>query len=112
MSALVWEMRTLADVRTGDFLRLAGQQARVLHADHSVWHVGNKGSGAWWDDVPLEHPQALVRLERDGQERAYRFIDLSVPVEILVSAEELAVIGLLGWENRISCYLDSQSAEA
>lgn len=114
MSAWVWVPRTLADLRAGDRCRMGGVEATVKGRAWSTWPLRPSDSSefGWRTPVLDPHGELYVTLDFGGQERQYRFNDLSVGVEILLSADELAAVELLGWENRLSVYLDRQSAQA
>lgn len=118
---LRWVPRTCEDVRAGDVVRLPAapdMEARVLFALPLDWHV-KAGTRSWvfngntyWDDKPCEHRRVSVRLDYPGGPRvesphggtrpALLELPAEMPVEIRLSAAELAAVELFGWHNRVN----------
>lgn len=109
---LRWVMRTCEDVRDGDVVRLPAApdlEARVLFALPLDWHVRSGGHGhrGRFDDVACEHRRVSMRLDYLGvaldSEGRSALLELpaEMPVEIRMSAAELAVVELFGWQSRV-----------
>ena len=110
----VWVRRTLEDLRAGDRCRMGGVTARVVSRSRSPWNLLPDPKRGWYAPVKAPHWELCVWLRFDsGEVKGYQMPDLSIPVEIAVTEEELAAIEAAGgWANRFSSYLDRQSVEA
>ena len=115
----VWVRRTLEDLRAGDRCRMGGVTARVVSRSRASWNLvpdpnASSVEWGWRNPVKAPHWEICVWLRFDGGEvKGYQLPDLSIPVEIAVTEEELVAIERLGgWSNRFSSYFDRQSVEA
>lgn len=104
---LRWVLRTWADVVAGDTVRPPGFPDVVAHVSAryrsvsedpagETWHM--VAGGGHWSDHVVRPGEVWVVLD---QETDPRCMERTAPVEILLTASEVAAIELLGWENRV-----------
>lgn len=101
-----WVLRTWQDVRTGDTVRMPGTEVtaviemRYLHPSQDpegkAWHI--VAGRTHWDNHAVQLGECVVQLAGEGQPR---FMNPVAPVEIELTAEDIRVAELLGWENRL-----------
>ena len=108
----IWVLRTWADVRTGDDVRLPGTEncAHVAKAVHHDWQVDPRsGTGKFNPPRPLKwsgvHVSLWTTIPAPGvinvQESQFT-MDPAKPVEIKTTQLELDAINLLGgWSARV-----------
>lgn len=109
-----WVLRTWADVRRGDTVRMPGTDVvaaitdRLRHPSEDPrgesWHVVSDGSTGQWahtsDRVVRPSECVIISPDIPGSERG-RWMDPAAAVEIQISsAAMLARIEELGWSNR------------
>lgn len=95
---MVWELRTMRDVRGGDVIRMPGSESseRVVDMISPVIQHHMHPAGQRYEPKPAEWTSVNVTLNGN----TYSF-DPALPVEIELEESELVVIESLGWENRI-----------
>ena len=107
----VWIERTMADVRRGDRIRMPGQAGTEMDVRDRYWPPSempyrNGDTGTWhvvagekhWDDHVVQPGECCVVL---GDDPRPRFFPPTMPVEIELTAAELAVIESFGWTDRM-----------
>lgn len=98
---LQWVLRTWQDVRVGDRVRMPGTDitATVAGAVLMPWHVHPAADPYHPERSRCEWSAMRVQFMEDGVRRD---MDPAKPVEIELTASEVAAIELLGdWENRV-----------
>lgn len=99
---LIWVLRTWADVRTGDHVRMPDSRvngAHVAGAVHLTWHVDPRSSE--WRPIALGWSGVQIRFAEDYEDSPPRTMDPAKPVEIELSPDEVAAIEEIGWSERI-----------
>ena len=118
VTKLQWILRTWADVRAGDTVRMPGTDytatiaaryappaadRKAARVERGQWHI-IPGATGHWDDHPVRPGEVWVVFT--GQTHL-RNMDPTKPVEIQLSAVEVAAIELIGWENRVELRHDA-----
>lgn len=106
-----WILRTWADVRRGDTVRMPGTEHTAKIKDRYIppaasrkeamagpdsWHI-IPGQGHWNDHV-VRPSECWLVFEGESE---LRNMDPAKPVEILLSTLEVQAIEAIGWENRM-----------
>lgn len=98
-NTLIWVLRTWADVRSGDDIRMPGtsNEAYVQSAVHLQWHVDPRGSE--YQPQPLEWSGVRVVLHHNTKgarvSQSEWTMDPAKPIEIQLSQGELDSMRLL-----------------
>ena len=103
---LQWVRRTWADVRAGDRIRMVGTEhtATVTSAVRLGWHVHPNANPYQPNEMPAEWSEIKVLLEHSAELYSK---NPAGPIEIELTARELAAIELLGWESRLTSNSDA-----
>lgn len=101
-----WILRTWADVRRGDTVRLPGTEHTATIADRYVstgedrlgrgWHV--IAAPKHWDDHIVQPGECWLLFEGESTPRN---MDPAKPVELLLTPAEVQAIEVIGWEHRL-----------
>lgn len=106
---LIWVLRTWADVRQGDTVRMPGSDVTAVVATR-YWPATDdaRGRGSWhvvegekhWDDHVVQEGECVIRFATDPEKHA-RFMNPDAPVEIQMERDVAEAVALMGWEHRV-----------